>query len=207
MGIRRSVGTAIIGGIGVANAGVIDGGVLDIGGSVTNLTINGAVTNSIVSVGTWIGIDGIYNTADDVIFGGSIANARITGVFTNSVIAAGVLPREGTASGVNNIPPDMRAYSGNPSAANSPDVDSAEAGGISTSSIQAITFTQPVISTNAANGDFSLVVTANGIVKSTATGPLHQATLTDPVGAPTVIFASPRCSAPVGNSDCLRRAH
>ncbi len=183
---RRSVGTATIGAIGVVVGANNVGGVLDIGGSVTNLTVNGAVTNSVISVGTGIGLDGIYNTSDDVIFGGSINSAKIAGVFTNSVIAAGVLPRVGTASTVNNIPTDMRAYSGNPSAANVADVDSAEAGGISASTIQAITFTQPVISSNAPNGIFSLVVTANGIVKSTVTGPLHQVTLSDPAGAPTI---------------------
>jgi len=50
------------------------------------------MTNGILSFGTQIGADGIYDTSDDLITGGSVQTVNIGGNFTNSVIAAGVLP-------------------------------------------------------------------------------------------------------------------
>jgi hypothetical protein len=179
VGVRRSVGTL--------NVASMNNSVVDIGGDVTNLNVTGSMTRSLIGIGTWIGLDGVYNTADDVIFGGSLSNGKVSGVFTNSLITAGVMPRIGAAAGTNGIPADSRAYTGNPGAANLADVSSAETGGISPSTIKTLTFNKPVVSTNTVGGIFSAAVAADGIAKLKANSALQQAVLVDPVGAPTIV--------------------
>jgi hypothetical protein len=179
VGVRRSVGTL--------NVVSMNNSVVDIGGDVTNLNVTGSMTRSLIGIGTWIGLDGVYNTADDVIFGGSLSNGKVSGVFTNSLITAGVMPRIGAAAGTNGIPADSRAYTGNPGAANLADVSSAETGGISPSTIKTLTFNKPVVSTNTVGGIFSAAVAADGIAKLKANSALQQAVLVDPVGAPTIV--------------------
>ena len=180
--VKRSVGTAVL-------ATAING-LLDVGGSINSLTVSGNMTDSLISVGTWIGDDGVYNTADDVIFGGGINTAKINGVFTDSVIAAGVLPRIGVAAGNNNIPLDIQSYTGNPKATNVADISSAEAGGIYKSVIGNISFAKPVVSTVATGSTFSALVAADGITTAKFTGSLKQAVLTNPAGAPQVVLVT-----------------
>lgn len=179
------------------NAGTVtfanlNAGLAAFGGDVSSLSVKGATLDSLISAGTWIGNDGQYNTADDVIYGGTITKASFTGTFTDSMIAAGVLPRQGTAAGpANNIPASNNSFTGRPTAANIADVDSAEAGGIAISRIGTLTFTAPVVSTNFGGiGLFSAAVTADGFGKVTAKGDLTQRVLSNPIGAPAVATQS-----------------
>jgi hypothetical protein len=168
----------------------VDHGVFAVGGDLTTLNVSGNVSNSILAVGTWIGDDGIYNTADDVIFGGSLVNAKINGVFSDSAITAGVLPRLGAASGTNNIPLSFKVYDYYPEAVFLADVDSAESGGITLSYIQNVTFAKPVVSSSPNTGVFSALVAANGITKVSTTANtvnLKRIVRTDPPGAPAVV--------------------
>ena len=61
VGFRRSVSTV--------NLASMNQGVLAIGGDLTTLTVTGTVNSSVITSGIWIGPDGVYNTADDVITG------------------------------------------------------------------------------------------------------------------------------------------
>ncbi len=173
---RRSVGSVSL--------AAVTNGLLAIGGDITSLSVSGAVLDSLISSGEWVGIDGIYNTADDVIYGGNITTAKFGGTFTDSAITAGVLASQLAAAGPeNNIPADNRAFSGNTNAANVVNVDPAEAGGISLSSIGTLTFAKGVTSTNANNGDLSVAVTTDGIGKITNGLNIVQTILKNPSGA------------------------
>ncbi len=164
----------------------VNNGLLAVGNDLSTLTVSGAVTDSVLASGVWIGTDGEYNTADDIIYGGSIGTAKINGVFTDSVITAGVLPAENDSGFANNLPGNTMAYVGDPSATNAADVDSAEAGGILVSVINNITFAKPVVSSDPADGFSSALVAADGIGKVTAAGALQQQVRGRPVGAPQV---------------------
>jgi hypothetical protein len=177
--VRRTVGSATL--------AVLNSGILAVGGDLTNLTVTGDTTDGLITVGTWVGVDGVYNTADDVIYGGSLVTGKINGVFTDSVIAVGVLPREGADAFGNNVPNDPRAYTGNPDAAAVEDIASGESGGIWASKVGTLTFAQPVVSSFPEAGLFSAVIAADGITKLTATGDLQQVVLNDPIGAPTPV--------------------
>ncbi len=180
--IRRNLGTATL--------GSLSNGVFEAGGNITSLNINGSVNHSILGSGIWVGQDGIYNTADDVIFGGSIDAAKINGGFTDSLITAGVLPRVGILAGANNIPTTFGNFKQNLQAINVDDVDSTEAGGISKSSILSITFAKPVVSSNPGAGLFSALIAADSISKVNATGDLQQLLRNDPPGAPVIVTST-----------------
>ncbi len=80
-------------GLGTGSFGAVNAGLLDDAGLNTgSVTVAGSMTNGILSFGTQIGSDDIYDSSDDVITGGSVQSVNIGGNYTNSVIAAGVLP-------------------------------------------------------------------------------------------------------------------
>ncbi|MEI8196873.1 MAG: hypothetical protein WCI73_13315, partial [Phycisphaerae bacterium] len=169
----------------------VDHGLLSFGGDVTVLQAYGTVTSSVLTAGTWLGLDGLYNTADDVIFGGSFKAAYFGGVFTNSIIAAGVLPRLGTTAGAsNNLPADNRAFIGYPTAANIADVSSAESGGIVTSRIEALAFALASVSTNISTGLLSAAVAADGFGTPVLAAVIQSVVLNDPTGAPQIAQGS-----------------
>ena len=91
LAVRRNVGNVTI--------SSMMAGVLTVGGNINSLFASGLVIRSIISSGVWVGNDGIYNTADDVIYGGSINSAKFNGQFYNSAVLAGVLPRLGATPG------------------------------------------------------------------------------------------------------------
>lgn len=182
VGIRNSLTTAKL-------TNLFDG-VFAVGQDLKTLTVSGNVDRSILAVGTWIGSDGVYNTADDVIFGGSLATAKIGGVFTDSVITAGILPPVTAVSGNNNIPSNFSVFDYNLGALNTAEIDGAQSGGIGLSYLGNITFSKPVVSSAAASGLFSAIVASNGISKVSTpatTANLHQITRSDAPGAPTVV--------------------
>ena len=121
-----------------------------------------------------------------MIFGGTIASAKFTGVFTDSVIAAGVLPRQGAAAGANNIPTDNWAFSGHAGDNNMDNIDSAEAGGMAASCIKSLVFSKPVVSSDAANGIFSIAIAADGVINTTD-HVITKRVLSNPVGTPDVL--------------------
>lgn len=169
----------------------VDHSLVSFGGDVNVLMTSGTVTDSVISAGTWVGADGIYNTADDVIYGGTIKAAYFGGVFTDSVLVAGVLPQMGTTvAAKNNLPADNHVYIGFPAAPNFADVSSAEAGGIVTSRIEALAFALPTVSTNIANGLLSAAVSADGFGTTLISAIIPQVTLSDPTGAPDVAVNS-----------------
>lgn len=179
--IRRSLTTA--------NLTNVSGGVFAVGQDLTNLNVAGSVSNSILASGIWLGIDGVYNTADDVIYGGGILKAIIKGVFTNSLLTAGVLPPQGVPAGINNIPTSFNCYDYNSVANSLAFIDGAGAGGIGVSKIQNVTFAKPVVSTSANSGAFSGLVASDGIGKvntAATTYYLKKIVRTDPAGPPTL---------------------
>ncbi|MGN6370638.1 MAG: beta strand repeat-containing protein [Phycisphaerae bacterium] len=191
---RGNVGNLTVGGItsgviavrgNVANAtfNTFVSGVFAAGGNINSLVVFGGVNRSVITSGVWVGNDGVYNTADDVIYGGSIGSAIFRGNFNNSALLAGLLPRLGTAvNGPNNIPATNLAYIGNKGAANIEDVDSAEAGGIQGSYISNVTFPGGI---DPVGG--SVVVAADGVIGVTPLVNLQQRVLNNPSGATTII--------------------
>ncbi|MCC7204368.1 MAG: hypothetical protein IT441_04765 [Phycisphaeraceae bacterium] len=151
-----------------AGFGTLSGGRVGIGTGLSNLTVSGDMLSSVISVGAWLGPDGLYNTADDVIVGGSISRASIRGAMTDSAVVAGVLPDVSHGPG---LPANKTAYVS----------DSAEAGGILTS----------VIGNMSVNGlvSASSAAAADGITRTSGAhiNQLNQAVLTDPAGMPTVV--------------------
>jgi hypothetical protein len=178
--VRKSLTTAVL-----TN---INAGIFAVGMDINSLSVSGNASGSILTSGVWIGSDGIYNTADDVIFGGSINTAKFTGTFTNSILSAGVLPRMGVSAGVNNIPGTFAVYDYNPSALQFADIDGTESGGIGASNILNVTFSKAVASSAPNLGLFSAIAVADSIGKVTdPTGSLlTQIVRDDPPGAPQV---------------------
>jgi hypothetical protein len=171
----------------------VTSGIFSVGGDLTSLTVSGSVSNSILAIGTWVGNDGVYNTADDVIYGGSLLGAKISGVFTDSLITAGVLPRQGVAAGTNNIPTDFTVYDYNATASAFESIDSAEAGGIRLSYIQNVSFAKAVVTSFPGSDIFAGLVAANGISKigsAANTRDLKLIVRKDPAGAPVIVLAN-----------------
>ena len=169
--VRRNVTTATF------NAG-LNNGIFAVGGDINSILARGAVTRSIISSGVWIGNDGVYNTADDVIYGGSILSAHFNGIFDNSALLAGVLPRLGTpVNGANNIPANNTAYLLNLSNPNIADVDSAQAGGLQASRIG--TGAGTVVFPGGVNPG-SVVVAADGISGTPPSSASSNASSTTP---------------------------
>ncbi len=158
-------------------------GLFSVGNNLTTLTVAGSTFDSLISVGTWVGFDGIYNTDDDTIYGGSLGTAKFAGVFTDSAITAGVLPSESTTAGpANNIPADNNAFNGNPSAVNVTQINSAQSGGIALSTLGNLTFSRGVVSTDTGTGNLSVAVASNGIGKVVNGVNLTQAVVNTPTG-------------------------
>lgn len=135
-GIHRGT-IAIDQGATTVQTAAITNGFLVIGENVRTLRVNGAVTSSVLSIGTTIGADGVYNTSDDRITGGALTNGTLRGNFYNSALVAGVLPNASYGSG---LPAETWYYTGDDDAANLEDVDSAEVGGVLPSAIRRLTF-------------------------------------------------------------------
>jgi len=177
---------AIRRGIGAGRFGEMNAGILVVGQDTGSMAVSGNVTNSLMSFGTWIGADEIYNTADDVITGGSVKSVKLAGDLQDSAIVAGVLP---DISYGPDIPSDMRAYVGNADAADVTDVDSAEAGGVFKSNITSLSIRGEIVHTFMPLGWCSVVAAADGIGRLSvgSGGPMPtQRVYGDPFGAPSV---------------------
>lgn len=146
------------------------------------LSASGNVLNCLISYGTGIGADGVYNTDDDVIYGGTLRSAKFRGDFTRSALVAGVLPSLAHGPGV---PGAMTAYTGDLTAADPAEADSAEAGGLFNSSIGSASFA----------GDLTYSAVAAADALGAITGPkisrLRTRAYGDPLGAPTVVSVNP----------------
>ena len=180
--IRRGMRTARLAGL--------DGAIVSVGLDTNSFSVTGDTVDSVISFGTWVGDDGVYNTADDVITGGSVKSATFSGDFQDSAIVAGVLPNADSGPG---IPADMREYTGNPSAASIADVDSAEAGGILKSNITRLTIRGNVINTWSSGGWLSVAAAADNIgrVSLKSKGAvLVMREYGDPFGPPTTTVGS-----------------
>ncbi len=181
VGIRRGMGSASL-----VN---VNAGLLAVGEKSSSLRISGNMIDSVVSFGTWLGEDGLYNTADDVITGGGVTSVVIYGNVLDSAIVAGVLPSVDTPStGVNNLPTNMQAYIGDADAANYADINPAEHGGILGSSITKLIVIGRTV--NPVGATKSVVAAANTIGRVVLSTP-GQSILTreyiDPIGAPEVV--------------------
>jgi hypothetical protein len=174
-------------GVTVARLASLDSGILDVAEDTLALLVTGNTTDSVLSFGTWIGADGIYNTADDVITGGSITGyAYFLGSFRDSALVAGVLPDVQFGP---DIPTDMRVYTGNTTADEIALIDSAEAGGILPSRIASVTILGNVINSSPSTGARSVVAAADEIGRTYLRSPgasLWTRVYSDPFGAPTL---------------------
>ncbi|MCC7147407.1 MAG: hypothetical protein IT443_13255 [Phycisphaeraceae bacterium] len=178
-------GTLAFGGnLTTARVAAMQDAILMAGMDLGTFTASGSVIDSLISAGVAIGADGLYNTADDVIYGGSIRNATFMGDLTNSALVAGVLPDASYGPG---IPSSPLVYTGDQTPADVTAYDSAEAGGILPSKIERVT----VRGDN--SGSALAAANAIGTVTGKFVGTLYQRTYADPIGAPTVVdsyFAS-----------------
>ncbi|MFW6154053.1 MAG: hypothetical protein ACOC95_02455 [Planctomycetota bacterium] len=174
-------------GIGAARLAHLNQAIIMAGEDTGSVAVRGDTVESVLSFGTWIGDDLIYNSDDDVITGGSLGRAVFGGEFTDSAVVAGVLPNlnEGT-----DIPTDnMWAYVGN---ANHPiaTTDAADAGGVLASEIGLIVVRGNVVNSQPAAGRLSAAAAADGIerifLRRRGTI-LRTRDYTDPFGAPTII--------------------
>lgn len=186
IGGTHSGDIAIREGMGNGRLGNIDFGMLLVGENSGSLSVGRDTADALISFGTWVGDDEIYNTADDVITGGSVRSVTFGGEFRDSGVVAGVLPDVAYGPG---MPLDMRAYTGNPTAGNIADIDSAEAGGVLKSYISSLTIRGNIINTASAIGWRAVAAAADGISRTSlgASGPLLlQRVYGDPFGAPYV---------------------
>lgn len=161
-------------------------GVASIGQNVDVLYVMGTSTSSVISIGTTIGADGVYNTADDRITGGSLRIGVIRGDFTNSALVAGVLPKLADGGPTNNIPADKRAYTGNTKAASIEDFDSAECGGVLPSVISRVIFSG---STGTGVNTSAIAAETLGTITRLPWYNLYEQAYTDPIGAPEYLAA------------------
>lgn len=164
----------------------IFGGFVSVGYDTRSFSVRGNTTDSVISFGTWIGDDGVYNTADDVITGGSVKSASFSGFFRDSAVVAGVLPDQQFGPGVSF---DNRAYVGNPGSSDIATIDSAEAGGILESYIHKLTIRGDIVNSWPSAGRQS-VAAADGFgkIKLNSSGPaLTIRSYGDPFGAPTLV--------------------
>jgi len=168
-------------------------GLLSVGLDTHSLTVTGASDGAVYSIGTFVGEDGLYNTADDRITGGSLVNSTFLGEFRDSALLAGVLPRQGVQTlegSANRLPASNLAYVGNPFATSVLDQDSAEAGGPVSSEIRRATFQGQIVNTDVGAGRRSVVAAADAIETiSSVFGTENLATRVydDPAGAPTLL--------------------
>ena len=195
--VYGSVGSLSVGGVHEGTIAVRKGmksgrmgelseAILVVGEDTGTLRVSGDSTDSLVSFGTWIGDDEVYNTADDIITGGSVKSVMFMGDFRDSGVVAGVLPHLDYGPG---IPLDMRAYTGNEVAGNIEDIDSAEAGGILVSTISSLTIRGSIINTVSSFGWCSVAAAADGIDRINAAGGgqlLLRRSYDDPFGAPVI---------------------
>lgn len=173
----------------------VNDGVVVIGLDTDRLGVTGNVLDGLFSFGTWIGDDGVYNTADDQITGGTLKAGSFSRDFIDSVVAAGVLPSVLVGPGV---PADLREYLGY--SAGGTLIDRAEAGGPLPSVLTALTFSRPVFSSVPNGARQALAVAADGIVKLNTpltTGGLATRVYGDPIGAPTVVSAVAVAGGPI----------
>ena len=173
-------------GMGTARLGNLNSALLVVGENTSSVNVSGYTKGSVLSFGTYIGPDGIYNTTDDVITGGSVRTATFAGTFQDSAMVAGVLPNLNNGPG---IPSDMRSFAGNPTAADVHEIDSAEAGGVLESRIDRLSIRGNIINTSPWSGKRSVVAAANEINRMSlgVGGPsLLTRVYGDPFGAPTI---------------------
>ncbi|MBI1337458.1 MAG: hypothetical protein GC164_10905 [Phycisphaera sp.] len=171
-------------GVTTAQLGNLAYALIVVGENLTNFSAT-SMTGSVVSVGTTVGADGVYNTDDDEITGGTISAATVSGVFNGSAIVAGVLP---TAVAGTGRPTSNLYYTGSPGNPDLNKTDSAEAGGILPSRIDQLSVLGNV------NGiGLGSVVAAADTIKN-LTGPTVGLITTraygDPLGAPQVIYTT-----------------
>ncbi|NLF30559.1 MAG: DUF342 domain-containing protein, partial [Planctomycetes bacterium] len=175
-------------GIGAVQVTDLYNAIIAAGEDTGSFAARGNVVESVLSFGTWIGDDLVYNSADDVITGGSLGRAVFNGEFRDSALAAGVLPNvnEGT-----DIPSDMWAYIGNASYPIAY-ADAADAGGVLDSTIGLITVGGNVVNSEPAAGRLSVAAAADGIARIALRrrgAILRTREYNDPFGAPTIIEA------------------
>jgi len=178
------------GGAGSVRLASLDTAIVSIGQDTGTFQVAGNTDWSVISFGTWIGPDRVYNTADDEITGGSVRSATFGGFFRDSAVVAGVLPNEDVGP---DIPLNMHAYTGNPySWADVTEIDAAEAGGVLKSYINRLTIRGNIINSWATLGLRSVAAAADGIGRtnlSVGGSVLLTRTYGDPFGAPTKIRA------------------
>jgi len=176
---------AVAHGIGKSKLATMYTGILIAGEDSGSVTVANAY-DSLLSFGTWIGDDLVYNTADDRITGGSVNSVDVRGVFEDSALVAGVLPNLNAGPGV---PSDMRAYIGDGDAEIAY-ADAAEAGGLLFSRIGSVRIRGNVVNTSPLAGRLSVVAAADelGRVRLQRKGStLRTRVYGDPFGAPTVV--------------------
>jgi len=178
-------GSVIVGrNLGVAAFGSMTGAAVIVGFGGNALTATGHVLSTLLSFGTGVGSDGLYNTADDVIYGGTLRSATFRRDFTDSALVAGVLPSLAQGEG---LPADTTAYVGDltTDGLDLANTDSADAGGMFTSDIGSARFGGDVTGSAVAAADAIGALTGLNVrwLPSRAYG--------DPLGAPTVVSTEP----------------
>ena len=142
------------------NVGVFDDisvGILAVANGGGRIDVRGNVLDSVISYGVDIGDDGIYNTADDLIYGGILDLALFRRDFIDSVLAIGVLPNIGAGSG---LPNDNRSF------LLLEDVDSQitgdiDAGGLALSTVRRFIVSGEIVSSNVSRR--SVLAAADGV--------------------------------------------
>lgn len=160
----------------LANAFVV------IGQNVTTLTVSGNVTSSVLSIGTTLGADGLYNTSDDRITGGTLQTGTIRGNFLNSALVAGVLPNLDYGPG---LPAAMWYYTGDTSASLN-EIDSAEVGGVLPSAINRLTFYGRTGTIAGGNASAVAAETLGTIVQRDPWSDLYTRDYNDPILPPSL---------------------
>ncbi len=182
VGIKGTHAGALIVGNALTNATfnhVLGGQVIVTSGG-RNLRVSGTSNDALFAYGIDAGADGLFNTADDLIYGGYLGSATF-GLFTDSVLTVGVLPALGEGPG---LPADhnvfLRRQVGDRI------INTVEAGGVASSKIGRLNITE--VDTSAPTRQ-SVVVTTQGVGRTNIrTNPfrLEMQEHPDPFLAPTV---------------------
>lgn len=178
-------------GAGQARFNDIDEGFVSIAQDTNKVDVRGDLTEAILSFGTWVGDDGIYNTADDVIIGGTVSRVSVRGDVADSAIVAGVLPDISFGPGV---PSTLTAYTGNSNLFGAlrddlAAVDGAEAGGLLPSDINRVDVRGRVFTSGVGATQDSVIAAAGeiGRIGGRDADLFETREYGDPYGGPQVI--------------------
>jgi len=172
-----------------ADVETVYGGWLLVGGNGGQLQAREHVTDAKFSYGVQIGEDWTYNTEDDRILGGVLERARFDD-FIDSVLVAGVLAPLADGPG---MPADNTAFYRTESGAGTIVDNAIEAGGLRKSYIERLDINRVIHTAPMLDANRPVVVTTHGVERlSVRDGEfaLTVQTLSDPVGAPTVVNVS-----------------